>query len=400
MPNYKYKAMNKKGDRIEGTYDAESRDEVINMISANNYYPLNVEEVKEGTKIEINFFNRVKIKDISIFCRQFYTMLNAGVSVNACLNILANQLENKKLKEAVTKVEEQVKKGETLSESMREQKGIFPPLLVNMVETGEFSGNLDSVLLRMSTHFEKETKINNKIKAAMMYPAVVSVVAITVLFALLIFVMPTFIDMFKQNGVTLPLITRMVLGLSTGLTKYGIFIAIAIGGIIFGIRYYLKTEGGQLKASKLKLSLPVLKGLNQKIITSRFTRTLSTLLASGVSLIQALEVISSVVGNKVAEEALVRVKENVIKGDGLAKSIEETKLFPAMLTSMIMIGEESGALDDILNKTADFYDEELEAAIQAATGLLEPLLIVIMGICMGVGIISIMMPMFNMYSNM
>ena len=399
MPNYRYKAMNQKGERLQGTYKAESEDEVINMISANNYYPLLVEELKEGTKIELSSFEKVKTKDIAVFCRQFYTMLNAGVTINKSLHILSMQLTNKKLKESVGNIEEEVKKGQTLSEAMKMQGSIFPNLLVSMIETGEVSGNLDNVFLRMSTHYEKENKINNKVKSAMIYPAVLSVVAVVVVVVLLTFIMPTFIDLFTQSGAELPTPTKILLAISGGLRNHGLIILFTVIVIGLLIRHYFRSEAGQLTSSKIKLSLPIIKTLNQKIIVSRFTRTLSTLLSSGVTLIQALEVVSGVVGNKVAEEILNKVRESVIKGEGLANSISENNIFPPMLSSMIMIGEESGSLDDILNKTADFYDEELETAVQRATAMLEPLLILVMGVVIGFIIISIMMPMFNMYNN-
>lgn len=400
MPNFKYKAMNENGDRLQGTYAADSRDEVMDMISANNYYPLLVEEIQQGTTINLSIFDRVTTKDIAIFCRQFYTMLDAGVSINSSLNILARQLPNKKLKEVLSKVEDNVKKGETLSESMKLQGKVFPDLLISMVETGEMSGNLDSVMLRMSTHFEKENKINNKIKGAMVYPAVLSVLAVSVVTILLTFVMPTFIDMFTQSGVVLPLPTRILLAISGALSKHGLIILLIVVLIVLGLRYYFKSDSGQLFISKFKLTFPVLKGLNQKIIVSRFTRTLSTMLSSGVSLVQALETVSEVVGNKIAQDKLLEIREELIKGEGLSKPIEESKIFPPMLASMIKIGEESGSLDDILNKTADFYDEEVETTIQTTTALIEPLLLVLMGGVVGFIVISMMLPMFTMYNNM
>ena len=399
MPNFKYKAMNKKGERLEGTYNAISRDEVIEMISSNNYYPLMVEEIREGTKIELRLFERVTTKDIAIFCRQFYTMLDAGVSINSAVHILAEQLTNRKLKDALGDMEDQVRKGQTLSESMRKHNKIFPDLLISMIETGEISGNLDSVLLRMSTHYEKENKINNKVKSAMIYPAVLSVVTVVIVIVLITFVMPTFIGIFEDSGVELPLATRILLGMSSGIRRHGLLILFGIVTFVVLVRYYFKSESGNLFSSKAKLTIPILKSLNQKIIVSRFTRTLSTLLASGVTLVQSLEVVADIMGNKLAEEAVIKVREDVIKGEGLSGPIGEIKLFPSMLSSMIKIGEESGSLDDILNKTADFYDEELEVAVQTATAMLEPLLIVVMGVVMGFIIVSIMLPMFNMYNN-
>lgn len=398
MPKFKYRAMNEAGERIEGTYEAASKDLVMDMISTNNYYPLKIEELNEGTKIDFSSMVRVKTKDIAIFCRQFYTMLDAGLSINSALHIMAEQITNKKLRSALVKVEEEVRKGATLSEAMKEQKQIFPELLVNMVETGEVSGNLDSIMLRMSNHYEKENKINNKIKNAMIYPIVLAIVAIAVITIILVFVMPIFVEMFTSSGVQLPTSTKILLGLSSGLRNNYILVLLSLTAIIFLIRYYLKTDNGELFINKVKLSFPIIKGLNEKIVVSRFTRTLATMLASGIPLVQGLQVVSSVVGNKIVQEALEKAREKVMMGEGLADPIKETRLFPPMLSSMIKIGEESGALDDILNKTADFYDEELDAAITAFTAILEPIMIVIMAVLVGFLMISILQPMFGMYN--
>ncbi len=343
-------------------------------------------------------FTKVKTKDIAIFCRQFYTMLNAGSPINSALHILSTQLPNKKLREALSLVEEEVRKGSTLSEAMAKQKEIFPHLLVSMVETGEVSGTLDTVMLRMSKHYEKENRINNKIKSAMIYPLVLATVALGVIIFILTFVMPMFIDMFNQSGVQLPLSTRILLSISNGIKTHGLLIFLIIILLASMIRHYLKSESGQDFSSKFKLTFPVIKKLNQKIIVSRFTRTLSTVLASGIPLVQGLQVVNGVIGNKLAEKKLELVKDKVIKGEGLAEPIKDCGIFPLMLSSMIKIGEESGSLDDILNKTADFYDEELENEIQTATALLEPLMIAVMGIILGFIIISIITPIFGMYN--
>lgn len=398
MPKFKYRAMNEAGERIEGIYEAASKDIVMDMISTNNYYPLKVEELYEGTKIDFSSMVKVKTKDIAVFCRQFYTMLDAGLSINSALHILAEQITNKKLRSALGKVEEEVRKGATLSEAMKEHTQVFPELLVSMVETGEVSGNLDSIMLRMSNHYEKENRINNKIKNAMIYPIVLAIVAIAVVTIILVFVMPIFVEMFTSSGVQLPTSTKILLGLSNGLRNNFILIIILLIAIIFLIRYYFKTDNGELFINKFKLSFPIIKGLNQKIVVSRFTRTLATMLASGIPLVQGLQVVSAVVGNKIVQQALEKAREKVMMGEGLADPIKETKLFPPMLSSMIKIGEESGALDDILNKTADFYDEELDAAITAFTAVLEPIMIVFMAIIVGFLIISIVQPMFGMYN--
>lgn len=398
MPNYKYKAMNAKGERIEGIYAAESREAVMQMISSNNYYPLSVEEIKDSVKIDLSSMQKVKTKDIAIFCRQFYTMLNAGSPINNAMHVLSTQLPNKKLREALSKAEDDIRKGSTLSEAMKSQSNIFPELLIKMVATGEVSGTLDSVMLRMSKHYEKENKINNKIKNAMIYPMVLAFVAIGVIVFILTFVMPMFVDMFKDSGVQLPLSTRIMLSISNGIKENGIFILIIIAIFVFVFRAYIKSDKGKLFSSKFKLTCPVIKKLNQKIIVSRFTRTLSTVLSSGIPLVQALEVVNEVIGNKIVEQELNNITEKVVKGDGLSEPIRDSRIFPLMLSSMIKIGEESGALDDILNKTADFYDDELENEINNMTALLEPIMIAVMGVIVGFLIISIIKPIFGMYN--
>lgn len=398
MPNYKYKAMNERGERLEGTYEAKGKDGVMEMISLNNYYPLSVEEVQEGINVDLSFLQKVKIKDIAIFCRQFYTMLEAGAPINTCLEVLSEQMTSKKLRETLSKVHDEVRKGATLSEAMKTQQKIFPDLLVSMVAAGEITGNLDTIMLRMCNHYEKENKINHKISGAMIYPAVIGVVAVLAGVVILTFVMPIFVTMFASSGVVLPASTKIMLAMSSGLTKNFGLILILVFSCIFGIRVFLKSDGGVLLSHKLRLKLPILKGLNEKIIVSRFTRTLSTVLFSGVSLVEGLNIVSEVVGNRIVQSKLIKARDEVIKGHGLADSIKETKLFPPMLVSMISIGEESGSLDEILSKTADFYDEELESQIQTFTSLLEPLMIVIMGLLIGVMMLGIVQPMFSMYN--
>lgn len=398
MSKFKYRAMNSEGNKIEGIFEGQSQNDVLAMISSNGYYPLKIDEINESGNIQFKIKKKVKTKDIAVFCRQFYTMLDAGLPLTNCLSILSSQIEHPTLREAVGEIEEEVKKGNALSSSMKKYGDVFPDLLVNLVEAGEVSGNLDSILLRMSNHYEKENKINHKIKGAMIYPMVLSVVAITVVIFILTFVMPTFMNLFKESGTKLPWSTKFLLGLSGVLKNHFILCIVIVAAIVFGIKYFNKTETGVLFVSKLKLKLPIIKNLNQKIIVSRFTRTLSTLLASGITLVQALQIVSTVVGNQIAETALIEVKEKVVRGEGLYTSIKEAGIFPEMLSSMVKIGEETGSLDDILNKTADFYDEEVETTIQSTVALLEPILIVVMGLVIGFIILSIMLPMYDSYT--
>ncbi|SCK00870.1 Cholera toxin secretion protein epsF [uncultured Clostridium sp.] len=400
MAKFKYRAMSGNGKKIEGNHVANSRDEVIQMITSNGYYPLMIEEVVESTNIELGFGEKVTTKDIAIFCRQLYTMIDAGVSINRSLNIMANQLTNKKLRKVTSQIEEDVKKGEMLSAAIKKHNDVFPQLLISMVESGEISGNLDTMMLRMSTHFEKENKLNNKIKAAMTYPIVLGIVAICAVMFIMTFVMPTFIEMFESEGVVLPLSTQILINLSSILQENILFIIIIFICLFVVFKFYSRTEHGIYTISKLKLHLPIIGELNKKIIVSRFTRTLSTLIASGVSLVHSLPVVAGVLGNKIAEDAINKVREEVTKGEWLSEPIKEAGIFPEMLSSMINIGEETGQLDEILNKTADFYDDEVEQAIQTTTALIEPLLIVVMGIVIGFIVISIMLPMFDMYTQM
>lgn len=395
MKKFKYKAMKNDGTKTTGEYEANSRDDVMEMITSNGYYPLKVEEVIESATININ--RKIKVKEISIFCRQMYTMLDAGVPLINALNLMSTQVTNKHLVEIVKELEEDVRKGEMLSNSMRKFPEAFPTLLTSMVESGEASGNLDEMFLRMSTHFEKENKINNKVKAAMIYPIILAIVGVVALIVVMTFVMPTFVSLFDSSGAELPAATRFLIGLSSFMSNHFIMVIGILIAIVVGIIVYSKTESGIYFFAKLKISFPLIKDLNRKMIVSRFTRTLSTLLASGVSLVESLPIVSAVLNNVIAEDEVLKIRERVVKGEGLSTPIEDCELFPPMLSSMVRIGEESGALDDMLNKTADFYDEEVEQAIQTLTSMLEPIMIIIMGLVIGFMVIALMLPLYGSY---
>lgn len=399
MANFKYKAINSEGQRIEGSQSADSESQVREMLLSNQYYPLSIEKENSKNKSSFSFDRKVKLKDIAVFCRQFYVMLDSGLSIGKTLNILIEQGEKPKLREALIGVNSDIKRGETLASSMGKRKDVFPKLLTSMIDAGERSGNLDIILKRMAEYYEKETKIRGKIKSAMIYPIVLGVVAIIAITFILTFVMPTFVQMFEENNVELPMSTKMVLGTSKMLGKYGVifFLVLVIGIILLG--KYLKSEEGQYKLSVINLKLPVIKKLTQKIVVSRFTRTMGIVSSSGMSLVTSLEIVASVVVNKIAEKELLKVKEKVLKGEGLGDSIMNIKIFPPMLASMVKVGEEAGSLDSILDKTADFYDDELEREIQTATALIEPAMIVIMGVIIGFLLISILTPMFKMYNS-
>ena len=285
MAKFKYRALTTSNEKVEGVYEAKSKDEVLAIISSNGYYPLMVEEIIESQQINLGFSKKVKLKDMAVFCRQFYTMLDAGVQIDHCLNILSEQLTHPELKKAIAQVEDEVRRGESLSESMSQHNEIFPELLLKMIQSGEVSGNLDTIMLRMSAYYEKESKVSSKVKNAMIYPAILAIVAAGAVTVILTFVMPTFIQMFDENGVELPWLTRALLATSDFMTSQYLLIITTLFLAVFGYRMYAKTDHGKYTLSQMKLAIPILKPLNQKMIVSRFTRTLSTLLSSGIHLL-------------------------------------------------------------------------------------------------------------------
>ncbi|HEY8361450.1 MAG TPA: type II secretion system F family protein [Tissierellaceae bacterium] len=393
---YKYRAVSKNGDIVEGVYEGKDELDVLNMLKQNNYLPISVE--KHATTISKRdlFSPSVKKKDLALFCRQFYAMLKAGIGIIRCLEILEKQVENKTMAKAISKVIEDVQKGFTLSEAMGVHKNVFPQLLLNMVKAGEVSGNLDTIMERMAIQYEKEYKIEQKVKSALIYPVLLAFITLLVVIFLLIHVIPNFVVFFEENGYTLPLPTIILLNISRLLNEYWHLIVLIIIGFSLIIIVYKNTSNGRTLIDSAKLKIPYIKDINIKIIVTRFTRTLSTLLSSGIPLIQSIEVVSNIIGNSVVYSRLQTVKDNVKKGITLSKAIRDIKIFPPLVDSMIYVGEESGALDDILLKTADFYDDEVENSLLRITSLLEPILLIIMAIIIGFIVVSVVLPMFEM----
>ncbi len=396
MPLYEYKALSDKGKALKGIYEAASEDEVVAMLRQNKYYPIKINETVEKKNIlDISvFLKNVKTKELAVFCKQFYTMSNAGVPIVSCLDVLRVQTENKKLKITLSNVYDDIQKGATFSTSLRNQKKVFPELLINMIEAGELSGNLDSILERMSIHYEKEDKVINKVKSAMAYPIMLSMVSVFVVIFLLIFVMPTFLNIFENS--TLPIPTRILLSISYSLSKHWYLYIIGVVISILGFNELYQSKKGRLFFDRLKLKIPVIKGYTEKVITSRFTRTLSTLLVSGIPLIQALESTAKVSGNKLIEHRMKQVIDEVSTGSTLANALKKINVFSPMVISMVKIGEECGQLNEILDKTANFYDDETESALQKLTAVVEPIMIIIMAIIIGLIVIAMILPMFDM----
>lgn len=399
MPNFKYIAMDNKGKRMKGTFTAGSANDVSEMLKEKRFFPVSIEEDKttKGSDDILERFSKVTVKDLAIFCRQFYAMLNAGIPIINCIDIIQQQTTKKRFQKVILDLFEQLQKGYTFSEALKQNSDVFPSIMINMVEAGEVSGNLDLIMDRLSQHFEKEFKINNKIKSSMAYPAVLAFVTVGVVVFLLVGVMPTFISMFEGSGVPLPGPTILLMNISAFIKNRWYVILGVIALIVYLFIKSRENEKLRLGQDKFLLQrMPILRDVNSKIVSSRFTRTMSTLMGSGVELLTSIEITSRVTGNKYVESILAKVSDDVKKGVSMSEPLKKYGIFPPMIPSMIKIGEDSGSLDNILDKTANFYDDELENAIQKLTTMLEPLMIVVMGAVVGFIVIAMMMPIFDM----
>lgn len=395
MPNYQYKALTNLGKSVNGVLQAKSRMEALEKLQLQKIYPVTVQEVTSKDLSTIGFTKKANVKDLAVFCRQFYTMINSGISIIKCLEILREQVENKQLKTALSSVYEDVQKGAMLSAAMQKHV-VFPVLLTQMVIAGETSGTLDLLLDRMAVTYEKEFKINNKIQTAMIYPIILCILAITAVVVLLTTVMPTFVSLFNSSGVELPLPTRIVMRASDTLRSYWYLILMVIGGLVFLVHRIISSEKGRYAFDAFQLRIPVVGKAIQRIYTARFTRTLGTLLTSGISLIPSLEGAAGVVGNVVVSTSIKHIVEELREGVSLSDLIHKTKLFPPMVDSMIRIGEESGTMEVILDKTANFYDEEAETYLQKVVAMVEPIFIIFMAVIIGFIVIAILMPVFDL----
>ncbi|MCX7920412.1 MAG: type II secretion system F family protein [Clostridia bacterium] len=403
MALFSYKAKTLAGETITGTFDASDRSMVVSLLRSKGYFPLHIKEVnKLDQNIELGSMKKISLKELSVFCKQFYTMINAGVAVIGCLDFLRRQTENKKLIGVINKVYDDLQKGMGLSESIKQHANVFPIMMINMIEIGEVSGTLDVILDRLSVHFEKENKVRQKIKTAMTYPMVIGGLATLMVIFMLAFVVPKFVGMFKTMGAELPLPTKILLKVSGTVTNLWFILGAfaAIVAFIYLFNKFKKSEKGKMAIDSLLIKLPLIGGNIKKILASRFTRSLSLLLKTGVPLVQALEVIGRVVDNSVVNKALLKIQEDIKRGSNLAGPLEQTGIFPAMVTQMISIGEESGSLDSIIETVADFYDDELDVAVSRLVALMEPILIAGLAVIVGGIVIAMIMPVFSMYQNM
>ena len=351
---------------------------------------------KTAPKMSFKFGGKVKDKEMAIFTRQFSTMIDAGLPLVQCLNILAEQSESKTLRSVTGQVARHVEAGSTLADALRRHPRTFDDLFTNLVEVGEAGGILDVVLQRLAAYIEKAAALKRKVKAAMVYPCAIIGVALLVVIFMLTFVIPTFAQMFKDLGADLPLPTKVVMLLSDFVRSYILLLIAGMIGAVMALRSYYRTEGGRATIDALMLKLPVFGTLVRKVAVARFTRTLGTLVQSGVPILDGLRITARTAGNKVVEKAVLQCRAAVTEGKTLADPLRTSGVFPPMVTQMISVGEQTGALDAMLSKIADFYDDEVDTAVGALTALLEPIMIVVLGVLIGGLVVAMYLPIFKL----
>ncbi|HEY6795556.1 MAG TPA: type II secretion system F family protein [Kineosporiaceae bacterium] len=397
---FEYSVRDKQGKLVTGKTEAPSREAVAQQLVRRGLAPVSIKESGTGMNREISFSfgSGVKLKDLAVMSRQFATMINSGLSLLRALAILSEQTENKVLAATLGQVRSAVEAGESLSSALARHPRIFPPLMVNMTRAGEVGGFLDAVLLQVAANLEAEVKLRGKIKSAMTYPTVVFVIALLAVTGMLLFIVPIFAKMFASLGGTLPAPTRVLVFLSGALRTAGpALLVVGIAGAIGWGRVRHREEVRRVM-DPLKLRLPVFGPLFRKVAISRFTRNLGTMLASGVPILQSLEIVGDTSGNIVIRHAAKAVEESVRRGETLAEPLAEHEVFPPMVVQMLAVGEDTGAMDTMLAKISDFYDQEVEATTEALTSLIEPLMIAGLGGIVGAMIVALYMPIFNVFS--
>ena len=395
MPIFLYKARSRSGKKIRGDLDAPSLDMALNVLNRRGLSEIKVKpkpkDILEGTFLE----GRVTSRDMVIFSRQFSTMINSGVPILQSLQVMCQQTENKILRRKLYEVKNDIEGGASLYDALKKHKDVFDDLYTNMVDAGETGGVLDVVLDRLAQYIEKAAKLKARVKSAMIYPGVIITVAIAVIAIILIFVIPTFEQMFADFGEALPAPTQIVINLSRFTTENYLFTIFALAGAFIAFKLFYRTERGRILVDKWILFLPIFGSLMRKVAVARFSRTLSTMISSGVPILSSLDIVSRTSGNKTVELAVLEAKISISGGQTLAEPLDETGIFPPMVIHMISIGEATGALDSMLGKIADFYDDEVDVAVDTLTALIEPAMIVILGVIVGGLVVSMYLPIFQ-----
>ena len=387
----------RQGQAQKGELVAKTREEVIAQLRKQNILVTSVQEKAASRKFP-GFGGGVSGKDIVIFTRQFSTMIDAGLPLVQCLEILANQTENKTLAKTIGLVRADVESGSTYADALRKYPKVFDDLYVNMVAAGEAGGILDTILNRLAKHIEKAMKLKKQITTAMVYPGVIVGVAVLVISVLMVWVIPIFASMFTDFGGVLPLPTRIVVGASDFMKSNLLYIIGAVVALGYGVKRYYRTMAGRRVIDRFALKVPVMGDLIRKAAVAKFTRTLGTLISSGVPILEGLSIVAKTSGNKTVEDALISARQSISEGKTVSEPLGQSKVFPPMVIQMIAVGETTGALDAMLSKIADFYDDEVESAVTALTALLEPMLMVVLGTVIGFIVIAMYLPIFQMGS--
>ena len=397
MPNYEWKGRDRNGNPQSGVMIGDSKEAVIAALRRQQIVVTTVKE--KGKEIALpRLGGGVKSKDIAVFTRQFSVMIDAGLPLVQCLDILGQQQENKGFQKILLQVRQDVESGSSLAEAMRKHPQAFDDLYVNMVAAGEAGGILDTILQRLATYIEKNVKLKTQVRAAMIYPVSVISIAIIVVYVILWKVIPVFASLFQGLGADLPFLTLWIVALSKFIGRFWWLIMIVVAAAIFGVRQYYQTEAGRKQIDALLLKAPVLGIILRKIAVARFCRTLGTLLASGVAILESLDITARTAGNAVIEEAIQTVRKAVEEGKTLAEPLARTEQFPPMVCQMIGVGEQTGAMDTMLSKIADFYEDEVDAAVDGLMKLIEPLMIAFLGVVIGTIVIAMYLPMFTLIS--
>jgi len=393
MPTFTYTARAAGGELKSATIDAASKDDVISQLRRQR---LTLVKIEDESKKKPKRMGRVKTRDIVIFTRQFSTMINSGLPLVQALDILSKQTDNKALASVTREVVFDVESGHTLADALRKHPKAFSDLYVNMVAAGEAGGILDTILMRLATFMEKNDALVRKVKGAMIYPGVIMSVAFIAVTTLLLFVIPVFQNMFGSVGLALPLPTRIVIGASQLLKGYWWLFGGIIAGLVMFLSRFYRTPNGRLTLDRMLLRVPILGNVLRKSAVSRFTRTLGTLISSGVSILDGLEITAKTAGNRVIQDAIMASRASIAGGDTIAQPLAKSKVFPPMVISMISVGEQTGGLDEMLSKIADFYDEEVDAAVSGLLAALEPIMIVFLGVVVGGMVVAMYLPIFDM----
>lgn len=400
MPGYFYIVADKAGKEKRGKMEANNRDAAKELLKKDGYVILSLEEQSQQFDMNFTFGRKLKPRDLSVFCRQFVSILESGVAMKEALAMLEEQTENKTLKKSIAEVLTNIEKGNSLADAMRGESHVFPPMLINMVEAGESSGNLEMAFSRMAEQFEKEAKLKATVRKATVYPIVLIFACIGVIGVMFLYVIPIFIDMFKEIDMEMPAFTMFVMGLSEWAGTH-VYIIVGVAVAIFvAYQAYYRTEGGRKNIDKIKMKMPLFGQLVVKSNCSRFARTASTLLAAGVPMIDCLDIVSRIVNNIHYSMAIQNAREEVMKGIPLSEPLRDAGIFPPMVYHMTGIGEETGNIEQMLNKLADYYDEEVEITTQTILAAMEPLIIVFMAVVVGSLVIASILPIAAMYEGL